>query len=84
METHLQKNNQVKVPLRRPKKNTICRYNNALMSPKNASFTKQSPINCKNCQEIYKNTLKNVCNHKNSHYFTKKAYNFACILPEVP
>ena len=43
------------------------------ISPQNAIFTKQSPLNCLKCQQIGKNALKKVQNCKKTRYSTKTA-----------
>ena len=42
---------------------------------------KHTQLNCQNCQDIVKNALKKS-KITTKKYFTKKAFNFACILHE--
>ena len=49
--------------------------------PKNASFTKETPMSCQNSKEITTNTLKST---KLQDDFSKTANHLSCILPEIP
>ena len=54
------------------------------ISPKNASFTKQTPLNCQNFQENAKNSLKKSATSQNNTCFYQNGVKFGLHLTRDP